>query len=76
MNPKIKAAIDEAGLIQAEVAAVLGVSEATASRLFAGVRDFTDKELTALLAELQRRLGRTKGLTPNDVLGADLRRSA
>jgi plasmid maintenance system antidote protein VapI len=67
---RLRAAIDEAGLTQAAAAEVLGVSEATFSRVINGTRELTVPEAQALSTELQKRLGRKKGLGVEELFGA------
>ena len=70
MPETLRALITEAGMKQTEIAVVIGVSDATVSRMFdENGRELTVTEATALLAELQKRLGRKRGLTLNDVFG-------
>jgi plasmid maintenance system antidote protein VapI len=67
---RLRAAIDEAGLTQADAAEVIGVSEATFSRVVNGTRELTLSEAQTLSAELQKRLGRKKGLGLEDLFGS------
>jgi plasmid maintenance system antidote protein VapI len=66
---RLKAAIDEADLTQAAAAELLGVSEATFSRVINGTRELTLTEAQVLSAELQKRLGRKKGLGVDELFG-------
>lgn len=64
---RLRAAIEEAGLTQAAAAEILGVSEATFSRVVHGARELTVGEAQRLSAELQKRLGRARGLRVEDL---------
>ncbi len=56
MNANVIALLERAGLRQVDVAQLLEVSAATASRMFAGQRELTVSEAGILVRELSTRL--------------------
>jgi len=70
MHERLKQLVEDAGLTQAELAAAVGMSEPTVSRLLSGQRGLKVEEAEAVLAVLRERTGRRRGLTLNDLVGA------
>ena len=70
MHERLKQLVEDAGLTQAELAAAVGMSEPTVSRLLSGQRGLKVEEAEAVLAVLRGRTGRRRGLTLNDLVGA------
>ena len=71
MHERLKKLVEEAGVTQAEIAEHLGVSVPTVSRLLSGQRGVSVEEAEAILSVLRERTGRRRGLTLNDLVGAD-----
>ena len=69
MHERLKQLVEDAGLTQAELAAAVGMSEPTVSRLLSGQRGLKVEEAEAVLAVLRERTGRRRGLTLNDLVG-------
>lgn len=66
---KLRAAVDAAGVNQAEIAASIGVSVPQVSRLLSGKRRLHVETAEAILRVLRERTGRKRGLTLNDLVG-------
>ena len=66
---KLKAAVAEAGIEQAELASAIGVSVPQVSRLLSGKRRLRVETAEAILRVLRERTGRKRGLTLNDLVG-------
>lgn len=70
-HERLREAIRAAGISQRAVAAAAGMTESALSNILAGRRTPSMETAEAILRVLRERTGRRRGLTLNDLVGAD-----